>query len=151
MSLSLDFHPAVRDEIDDAHDWYEQTRLADQEAAKAVLPAAMFADESFAEADQTLPLPHGLGRRSDHVQLMDGDQFGEFDGVVLVGLAFDVFPLPGLAGGPLMVPGLGGLSGGSFVVPYRTAYMDSFGGEIAPAMTDEDSKYGRLAQDLPPM
>ncbi len=24
MSLPLDFHPAVRDEIDDAHDWYEQ-------------------------------------------------------------------------------------------------------------------------------
>jgi toxin ParE1/3/4 len=26
MSLPLDFHPAVRDEIDDAHDWYEQRR-----------------------------------------------------------------------------------------------------------------------------
>lgn len=26
MSLRLDFHPAVRDEIDDAHDWYEQRR-----------------------------------------------------------------------------------------------------------------------------
>ena len=24
MSLPLHFHPAVRDEIDDAHDWYEQ-------------------------------------------------------------------------------------------------------------------------------
>lgn len=24
MSLPLDFHPAVRDEIDDVHDWYEQ-------------------------------------------------------------------------------------------------------------------------------
>lgn len=24
MSLPLDFHPAVRDEINDAHDWYEQ-------------------------------------------------------------------------------------------------------------------------------
>lgn len=24
MSLPLDFHPAVRDEIDDAYDWYEQ-------------------------------------------------------------------------------------------------------------------------------
>ncbi len=24
MSLRLDFHPAVRGEIDDAHDWYEQ-------------------------------------------------------------------------------------------------------------------------------
>jgi plasmid stabilization system protein ParE len=24
MSLPLDFHPAVRGEIDDAHDWYEQ-------------------------------------------------------------------------------------------------------------------------------
>jgi toxin ParE1/3/4 len=24
VSLPLDFHPAVRDEIDDAHDWYEQ-------------------------------------------------------------------------------------------------------------------------------
>jgi plasmid stabilization system protein ParE len=24
MSLPLDFHPAVRDEIDDAHDWYER-------------------------------------------------------------------------------------------------------------------------------
>ena len=24
MSLPLDFHPAVRDELDDAHDWYEQ-------------------------------------------------------------------------------------------------------------------------------
>jgi plasmid stabilization system protein ParE len=24
VSLALDFHPAVRDEIDDAHDWYEQ-------------------------------------------------------------------------------------------------------------------------------
>lgn len=24
MSLPLDFHPAVRDEIEDAHDWYEQ-------------------------------------------------------------------------------------------------------------------------------
>jgi plasmid stabilization system protein ParE len=26
MSLPLDFHPAVRDEIDNAHDWYEQRR-----------------------------------------------------------------------------------------------------------------------------
>jgi plasmid stabilization system protein ParE len=26
VSLPLDFHPAVRDEIDDAHDWYEQRR-----------------------------------------------------------------------------------------------------------------------------
>ncbi len=26
MSLPLEFHPAVRDEIDDAHDWYEQRR-----------------------------------------------------------------------------------------------------------------------------
>ena len=26
MSLPLDFHPAVRDEIDSAHDWYEQRR-----------------------------------------------------------------------------------------------------------------------------
>ena len=26
MNLPLDFHPAVRDEIDDAHDWYEQRR-----------------------------------------------------------------------------------------------------------------------------
>ncbi len=26
MSLPLDFHPAVRDEIDDAYDWYEQRR-----------------------------------------------------------------------------------------------------------------------------
>jgi len=26
MSLPLDFHPAVRGEIDDAHDWYEQRR-----------------------------------------------------------------------------------------------------------------------------
>jgi plasmid stabilization system protein ParE len=26
MSLPLEFHPAVRDEIDDAHDWYEQQR-----------------------------------------------------------------------------------------------------------------------------
>ena len=24
MSLPLDFHPAVRHEVDDAHDWYEQ-------------------------------------------------------------------------------------------------------------------------------
>jgi plasmid stabilization system protein ParE len=24
VSLPLDFHPAVRDEIDDAHDWYER-------------------------------------------------------------------------------------------------------------------------------
>lgn len=24
MSLPLEFHPLVRDEIDDAHDWYEQ-------------------------------------------------------------------------------------------------------------------------------
>lgn len=24
MSLRLDFHPTVRDEIDDAYDWYEQ-------------------------------------------------------------------------------------------------------------------------------
>jgi plasmid stabilization system protein ParE len=24
VSLPLDFHPAVRDEVDDAHDWYEQ-------------------------------------------------------------------------------------------------------------------------------
>jgi plasmid stabilization system protein ParE len=24
MSLPLDFHPAVRDEIEDAHEWYEQ-------------------------------------------------------------------------------------------------------------------------------
>jgi toxin ParE1/3/4 len=24
VSLPLEFHPAVRDEIDDAHDWYEQ-------------------------------------------------------------------------------------------------------------------------------
>jgi plasmid stabilization system protein ParE len=27
MSLPLDFHPSVRDEIDDAHDWYEQRQL----------------------------------------------------------------------------------------------------------------------------
>ena len=27
MSLPLDFHPAVRDEIDEAHDWYEQRKL----------------------------------------------------------------------------------------------------------------------------
>ncbi len=26
MSLPLDFHPAVRDEIDDAYRWYEQRR-----------------------------------------------------------------------------------------------------------------------------
>jgi plasmid stabilization system protein ParE len=26
VSLPLDFHPAVRDEIDDAHAWYEQRR-----------------------------------------------------------------------------------------------------------------------------
>ncbi|MBY0229562.1 MAG: hypothetical protein K2W96_09810 [Gemmataceae bacterium] len=26
MSLPLEFHPAVRDEIDDAQDWYEQRR-----------------------------------------------------------------------------------------------------------------------------
>jgi len=26
VSLPLDFHPAVRDEIDDAHNWYEQRR-----------------------------------------------------------------------------------------------------------------------------
>ena len=26
MSLPLDLHPAVRDEIADAHDWYEQRR-----------------------------------------------------------------------------------------------------------------------------
>jgi plasmid stabilization system protein ParE len=26
VSLPLDFHPAVRDEIDDAHDWYERRR-----------------------------------------------------------------------------------------------------------------------------
>ena len=26
MSLPLEFHPAVRDEIDDAHNWYEQRR-----------------------------------------------------------------------------------------------------------------------------
>jgi hypothetical protein len=26
MSLPLDFHPAVRSEIDDAHAWYEQRR-----------------------------------------------------------------------------------------------------------------------------
>jgi plasmid stabilization system protein ParE len=26
MSLPLDFHPAVRGEIDDAYDWYEQRR-----------------------------------------------------------------------------------------------------------------------------
>ncbi len=26
MSLPLEFHPAVRGEIDDAHDWYEQRR-----------------------------------------------------------------------------------------------------------------------------
>lgn len=26
MSLPLDFHPAVRGEIDDAHDWYQQRR-----------------------------------------------------------------------------------------------------------------------------
>jgi hypothetical protein len=26
VSLPLDFHPAVRDEIDSAHDWYEQRR-----------------------------------------------------------------------------------------------------------------------------
>ncbi len=26
MSLPLDFHPAVRDEIDDAHRWYERQR-----------------------------------------------------------------------------------------------------------------------------
>lgn len=26
MSLPLDFHPGVRDEIDDAHDWYEQRK-----------------------------------------------------------------------------------------------------------------------------
>lgn len=26
MSRPLDFHPAVRDEIDNAHDWYEQRR-----------------------------------------------------------------------------------------------------------------------------
>ena len=26
MSLPLDFHPAVRDEIDDAHVWYERRR-----------------------------------------------------------------------------------------------------------------------------
>jgi plasmid stabilization system protein ParE len=27
MSLPLDFHPAVRGEIDDAHDWYEQRQF----------------------------------------------------------------------------------------------------------------------------
>jgi toxin ParE1/3/4 len=27
VSLRLDFHPAVRDEIDHAHDWYEQRLL----------------------------------------------------------------------------------------------------------------------------
>jgi plasmid stabilization system protein ParE len=27
VTLPLDFHPAVRDEIDDAHDWYEQRQL----------------------------------------------------------------------------------------------------------------------------
>jgi len=26
VSLPLDFHPVVRDESDDAHDWYEQRR-----------------------------------------------------------------------------------------------------------------------------
>jgi toxin ParE1/3/4 len=26
MSLPLEFHPAVRDEIDQAHDWYEERR-----------------------------------------------------------------------------------------------------------------------------
>lgn len=26
MTLPLEFHPAVRDEIDDAHDWYERRR-----------------------------------------------------------------------------------------------------------------------------
>jgi len=26
MSLPLDFHPAVRDEVDDAHGWYERKR-----------------------------------------------------------------------------------------------------------------------------
>lgn len=26
MSLPLDFHPTVRDEINDAHDWYEEQR-----------------------------------------------------------------------------------------------------------------------------
>ncbi len=57
MSLPLDFHPAVRGEIRDAHDWYEQRRaglgadfLDEVQRALAEI-AANQARYGFADAD----------------------------------------------------------------------------------------------------
>jgi toxin ParE1/3/4 len=57
MSLPLDFHPSVRDEIDDAHDWYERRRpglgrdfLDEVERALAAITANP-ARYGFADAD----------------------------------------------------------------------------------------------------
>jgi hypothetical protein len=36
VSLPFDFHPAVRDEIDDAYDWYERRQTHGKRTSRAV-------------------------------------------------------------------------------------------------------------------
>jgi len=73
--------------------------LADEQSADAVLGADALADEGLPVGDEGTPLARGRIGHGDGGQLTQGMELGEAEGVVLVGFAFAVFELPGLAGG----------------------------------------------------
>ena len=73
--------------------------LTDQQAANAVLAANAFTDQSLPQPDERLPLSDGSRRHADAIQFIDGGESSEFEGIVAVGFAFDVLPLPGGSGG----------------------------------------------------
>jgi hypothetical protein len=64
-----------------------------------ILAAEMLADEPLPQADQALPLADPFGRQGNGLEFIDGDELGQLHRAVLVGLAFDMLPLPGLAVG----------------------------------------------------
>ena len=73
--------------------------LADEDGPHAVLHGHAPPDQPLPGGDQGPPLPGRRGRDRDGGQLTQGEERGQAQGVVAVGLALGVLELPGLAGG----------------------------------------------------
>lgn len=67
-----------------------------EECADAVLACDAASDQLLSKGDEHAPLPGGGVRHHDGGQLSDGLQLGQSQGVVAIGLAFEVLELPGL-------------------------------------------------------
>ena len=70
--------------------------MAQQDAPHPILRPALFANQAFPQTNEALPLTMGRAGQLHRVQFTHGTKPSQLEGIVLVGLPFDVLPLPGL-------------------------------------------------------